>query len=98
MQERTSFEGRMREWEPEELVASWTLVERDQRELVAYKQGAGRLGTSRWRGSLSPAEVREVPTRRPAACRIRTPLRHFEQPVGCVPTRRYEQLRRPAPA
>ena len=32
-----------REWEPEELVASWTLVEHDERELVAYKQGAGRL-------------------------------------------------------
>ena len=28
-----------REWEPAELVASWTLVERDERELVAYKQG-----------------------------------------------------------
>ena len=33
-----------REWEPEELVASWTLVEHEaERELVAYKQGAGRL-------------------------------------------------------
>ena len=33
-----------REWEPEELVAAWTLVEQDERELVAYKRGATRLG------------------------------------------------------
>jgi hypothetical protein len=33
-----------REWEPEELVAAWTLVEDDERELVAYKRGATRLG------------------------------------------------------
>lgn len=33
-----------REWEPEDLVASWTLVEQDERELVAYKRGATRLG------------------------------------------------------
>lgn len=32
------------EWEPEELVADWTLVERDEQELVAYKRGATRLG------------------------------------------------------
>ena len=33
-----------RDWEPEDLVASWTLVEQDERELVAYKRGATRLG------------------------------------------------------
>jgi len=41
-----------REWEPEDLVACWTLVEHDERELVehderelvAYKRGATRLG------------------------------------------------------
>ena len=33
-----------REWEPEDLVGSWTLVEQDERELVAYKRGATRLG------------------------------------------------------
>jgi TnpA family transposase len=33
-----------REWEPEDLVGSWTLVEQDQKELVAYKRGATRLG------------------------------------------------------
>ncbi len=33
-----------REWEPEDLVAEWTLVEHDERELVAYKRGATRLG------------------------------------------------------
>jgi len=33
-----------REWGPEELVAAWTLVEADERELVAYKRGATRLG------------------------------------------------------
>ncbi len=32
------------EWEPEDLVASWTLVEQDERELVAYKRGATQLG------------------------------------------------------
>jgi len=32
-----------REWEPEELIACWTLVEADQ-ELVANKSGATRLG------------------------------------------------------
>jgi len=31
------------EWEPEELIACWTLVEADQ-ELVANKSGATRLG------------------------------------------------------
>jgi len=31
-----------REWE--DLVASWTLVEQDERELVAYKRGTTRLG------------------------------------------------------
>ena len=59
-----------REWEPEELVASWTLVERDERELVAYKQGAGRLALAltlkffelegrfpRHAGELPPAAV-----------------------------------------
>ena len=35
-----------REWEPEDLVACWTLVEHDERELVAYKRGATRLGSS----------------------------------------------------
>jgi hypothetical protein len=33
-----------REWEPEDLVASWTLVEQNERELVAYKRGPTRLG------------------------------------------------------
>jgi len=33
-----------REWEPEDLVADWTLVEHDERELVAYKRGSTRLG------------------------------------------------------
>lgn len=33
-----------REWEPEDLVASWTLVEQDERDLVAYKRGTTRLG------------------------------------------------------
>jgi hypothetical protein len=33
-----------REWEPEDLVAGWTLVEQDERELVAYKRGPTRLG------------------------------------------------------
>jgi Domain of unknown function (DUF4158) len=33
-----------REKEPEDLVGSWTLVEQDQKELVAYKRGATRLG------------------------------------------------------
>lgn len=33
-----------REWEPEDLIACWTLVEQDERELVAYKRGATRLG------------------------------------------------------
>lgn len=33
-----------REWEPEDLVACWTLAEQDERELVAYKRGATRLG------------------------------------------------------
>jgi hypothetical protein len=33
-----------REWEPEDLVAPWTLVEQDERDLVAYKRGATRLG------------------------------------------------------
>lgn len=33
-----------REWEPEDLIACWTLVEHDERELVAYKRGATRLG------------------------------------------------------
>lgn len=33
-----------REWEPEDLVASWTPVEQDERELVAYKRGTTRLG------------------------------------------------------
>lgn len=33
-----------REWEPEDLIGSWTLVEHDERELVAYKRGATRLG------------------------------------------------------
>jgi len=37
-----------REWEPEELVAAWTLVEADERELVAYKRGATRLGFAHW--------------------------------------------------
>jgi hypothetical protein len=32
-----------REWEPEELIASWTLIDRD-RELLANKSGATRLG------------------------------------------------------
>jgi len=32
-----------REWEPEDLVACWTLVEHGERELVAYKRGATRL-------------------------------------------------------
>ncbi len=32
-----------RECEPEELGASWTLSQRDERELVAHKQGAGQL-------------------------------------------------------
>jgi len=32
-----------REWEPEDLVAGWTLVEQDERELVAYKRDAPRL-------------------------------------------------------
>ncbi|HEU4734272.1 MAG TPA: DUF4158 domain-containing protein, partial [Kofleriaceae bacterium] len=32
-----------REWEPEELIAGWTLVDRDW-ELVANKSGATRLG------------------------------------------------------
>ena len=32
-----------REWQPEELIASWTLVDRDW-ELVANKSGATRLG------------------------------------------------------
>jgi len=36
--------GVRREWEPEDLVACWTLVEHDERELVAYKRGATRLG------------------------------------------------------
>jgi hypothetical protein len=62
-----------REWEPEELVASWTLVERDERELVAYKQGVGRLALAltlkffelEWRfprhaGELPPAAVSYV--------------------------------------
>jgi hypothetical protein len=31
------------EWEPEDLIACWTLVEADQ-ELVANKSGATRLG------------------------------------------------------
>jgi hypothetical protein len=29
-----------REWEPEDLVACWTLVEHDERELVAYTNGS----------------------------------------------------------
>jgi hypothetical protein len=33
-----------REWEPEDVVACWTLVEQDERELVSYKRGATRLG------------------------------------------------------
>ena len=32
-----------RDWQPEELIASWTLVDRDW-ELVANKTGATRLG------------------------------------------------------
>ena len=32
-----------REWEPEELIACWTLVDTDRR-LVANKRGATRLG------------------------------------------------------
>ena len=32
-----------REWQPEELVASWTLIDRDW-ELLANKSGATRLG------------------------------------------------------
>jgi hypothetical protein len=32
-----------REWEPEELIASWTLTDRDW-ELIANKSGATRLG------------------------------------------------------
>jgi hypothetical protein len=32
-----------REWEPEDVVACWTLVEAD-RELIANKTGATRLG------------------------------------------------------
>jgi hypothetical protein len=32
-----------REWAPEELIASWTLIDRD-RELLANKAGATRLG------------------------------------------------------
>lgn len=32
-----------REWEPEELIGAWTLVEAD-RELLANKTGANRLG------------------------------------------------------
>jgi hypothetical protein len=32
-----------REWEPEELIASWTLIDRDW-ELLANKSGATRLG------------------------------------------------------
>jgi hypothetical protein len=35
-----------RDWEPEDLVACWTLVEQDERELVAYKRGATRLGSA----------------------------------------------------
>ncbi len=32
-----------REWEPEDLVACWTLIQAD-RELIANKSGATRLG------------------------------------------------------
>ncbi len=32
-----------REWEPEELISAWTLVEAD-RQLLANKTGASRLG------------------------------------------------------
>ena len=32
-----------REWEPEELIASWTLTHRDW-ELIVNKSGATRLG------------------------------------------------------
>lgn len=32
-----------REWQPEELIASWTLIDRDW-ELLANKSGATRLG------------------------------------------------------
>jgi hypothetical protein len=32
-----------REWEPEELIGAWTLVEAD-RQLLANKTGASRLG------------------------------------------------------
>lgn len=32
------------EWDPEDLVGGWTLVEHDERELVAHKRGATRLG------------------------------------------------------
>ncbi len=62
-----------REWEPEELVASWTLVERDERELISYKHDGGRLAFSltfkffelegrfpRHAGELPPAAVSYV--------------------------------------
>ena len=56
------------DWEPEDLVAAWTLVERDHRELVAYKHGATRLGFALLLKFFEiegrfPADVGEIPAR-----------------------------------
>jgi len=43
MGSREGFPAVRREWEPEELIASWTLTDRDW-ELISNKSGANRLG------------------------------------------------------
>ena len=68
-----------RDWEPEELIAGWTLVEEDQR-LVGNKTGPSRLGFASLINSVQRAETASAtPTLKcsrsstPAHCSMRQP-------------------------
>jgi hypothetical protein len=71
-------------WEPEDLVASWTLLDAD-RELVANKAGATRLGFALLLSSSSARfpRDRELPA---------TAVAFMAEQVGC-PGRRSGRLR-----